>query len=162
MGPKILENIYKHMIQSKTKAKFTNHLMLSGKKQNSENILLKSFKKFQQSSKKQTKKIFQLALLYSIPIFKLHETINKKLKKRKKSKVRTIPAFMSKPITRISLGIKYILLNISKKKIRNVFFDKLNHEILLIVKTKGNNLENKKETQKKTLLNKHYFRYYRW
>jgi ribosomal protein S7 len=150
------------MTQLKIKNKFTNHLMLSGRKQNSENILLKSFKKFQQSSKKQTKKIFQFALMYCTPIFKLHESINKKLKKRKQSKIRSIPAFMPKTITRISLGIKYILSNISKKKINKVFFYKLNQEILLIVKTKGNNLELKTETQKKTLLNKRYFKYYRW
>ena len=146
----------------KIKNKFANHLMFSGKKQNSEKILLKSFKKFQQSSKKQTKKIFQLALIYSTPIFKLHESSNKKLKKRKRSKTRIIPAFMPKPLTRISLGIKYILASISKKHTQKVFYNKLYHEVLLISKTKGNNLEIKKETQKKTLLNKRYFKYYRW
>ena len=115
-----------------------------------------------QSSKKQTKKIFQLALVYSTPIFKLHESINKKLKKRKQSKIRVIPAFMPKTINRISLGIKYILSNIAKKKVSNFFYKKLNQELLLIIKTKGNNLEIKKETQKKTLSNKRYFKYYRW
>lgn len=150
------------MIKLQIKKKFANHLMLSGNKQNSENILLKSFKKFQQSSKKQTKKFFQLALIYSTPIFKLHESSNKKLKKRKRNKIKTIPAFMTKSLNRISLGIKYIISNIEKKKSHNVFFNKLNQEILLIIKTKGNNLENKKETQKKVLVNKRYFRYYRW
>lgn len=150
------------MIKLNIKNKFTNHIMLSGRKQNSEKNLLKSFKKFQQSSKKQTKKIFQLALIYSTPIFKLHENSNKKLKKRKRSKIRSIPAFMPKPLTRISLGIKYILDNIVRKKTQNVFYNKLYQEILLTSKTKGNNLEIKKETQKKTLLNKRYFKYYRW
>lgn len=150
------------MIKLNIKNKFTNHIMLSGRKQNSEKNLLKSFKKFQQSSKKQTKKIFQLALIYSTPIFKLHENSNKKLKKRKRSKIRSIPAFMQKPLTRISLGIKYILDNIVRKKTQNVFYNKLYQEILLTSKTKGNNLEIKKETQKKTLLNKRYFKYYRW
>ena len=150
------------MINLKIKNKFTNHLMLSGKKQNSEKILVKSFKKFQQYSKKQTKKIFQLALIYSTPIFKLHEISNKKLKKRKLNQIRKIPAFMSKPISRISLGIKYILKSLMKKKTQNGGFNKLNQEILLIIKTKGNNLETKKETQKTTLLNKRYFKYYRW
>jgi ribosomal protein S7 len=136
--------------------------MFNGKKQTSEKILLKSFKKCQQSSKKQTKKIFQLALIYSAPLFKLHEISHKKLKKRKKSKIRIIPAFMSKPFTRISLGIKYILTNISKQKAGQSFFNKLSKEIFLINTTKGNNLEIKKEIQKKTLLNKKRFKYYRW
>lgn len=150
------------MLKIKIKNKLANHIMLSGNKHKSENILLKSFKNFQQSSKKQTKKIFQLALVYSTPIFKLHESINKKLKKRKQSKIRVIPAFMPKTINRISLGIKYILSNIAKKKVSNFFYKKLNQELLLIIKTKGNNLEIKKETQKKTLSNKRYFKYYRW
>jgi ribosomal protein S7 len=150
------------MNNTRIKNKFINRLMLDGKKQNGENILLKSFKKFQQHSKKQTKFFFQLALMYSTPLFKLHESINKKVKKRKKSKIRITPTFISNPIIRISLGIKYILSNIEKKKSQNAFSTRLNQEIFLVIKTQGNNLEIKKETQKKAILNKGYFQNYRW
>lgn len=143
------------------KNKFTNHIMINGKKQSSEKILLNSCKNIQKFSKKQSKKILQLCLIYSTPIFKLHKSSNKKIKKRNR-KIRITPTFISNNLIRISLGIKFILLNIKKKKINQSFFQKLYQEILLITKTKGILLENKNEAQKQTLLNKKYFKYYRW
>jgi hypothetical protein len=100
-------------------------------------------------------------LLYATPIFKLHKISNKKVKKKKK-KLRVIPAFIPKVFTRISLGIKYILYNLNKKKTNKFLFNKLQEEILLIARNNGAFLEIKKEIQQQTLLNKRYFRYYRW
>ena len=53
----------------KIKNKITNHLMLNGKKKTSEKILLKSFKELQKYSKKQSKKLIKLALIFSTPNF---------------------------------------------------------------------------------------------
>jgi len=64
------------------KNKLINHIMVNGNKKTSEKILLKSFKNLQKDSQKQSKKIFQLAIINSTPIFKLH--IHKIKKKRKK------------------------------------------------------------------------------
>ena len=96
--------------------KLINHLIKNGEKKTSEKILLKSLKTLQKNSLKKSKKILQLALIHSTPIFKLHKISNKKLKKRTK-KVREIPAFISNRQSRISLTIKLILRNIKKKKI---------------------------------------------
>lgn len=145
----------------KIKTKFANHLMINGGKKISEKIILKSFKNLQKISKKQINDVMKLSLLYATPIFKLHKISNKKVKKKKK-KIRIIPAFIPKIITRISLGIKYILFNINKKKTNKFLFNKLQEEILIIAQNNGAFLEIKKETQQQTLLNKHYFRYYRW
>jgi ribosomal protein S7 len=145
----------------KIKTKFANHLMLDGGKKISEKIILKSFKNLQKISKKQINNVMKLSLLYATPIFKLHKISNKKVKKNKK-KIRVIPAFIPKIITRISLGIKYILFNINKKKTNKFLFNKLQEEILIIAQNNGAFLEIKKETQQQTLLNKRYFRYYRW
>jgi ribosomal protein S7 len=145
----------------KIKTKFANHLMLDGGKKISEKIILKSFKNLQKVSKKQINNVIRLSLLYATPIFKLHKIANKKVKKKKK-KIRIIPAFIPKILTRISLGIKYILFNINKKKTNKFLFNKLQEEILVIAQNNGAFLEIKKETQQQTLLNKRYFRYYRW
>ena len=69
------------------KNKIINHLILNGKKETGEKILLKSFKELQKSSKKQPKKLIKLALIFSTPIFKIYKiTIKKKKKKIKKKK----------------------------------------------------------------------------
>ena len=97
---------------------------------------LKQFKKLQKNSKKQLKQIIKLAIIFSTPIFKLHKIENKKQKKRNR-KVREIPAFISKPIPRISLAIKFILASLEKKK-SNQFYKKFNKEIILNSATRRN------------------------
>lgn len=145
----------------KIKTKFTNHLMFNGEKKISEKILLKSFKSLQKNTKKQISNIAKLSLIYSTPIFKLHKISNKKLKKKQR-KTRIIPTFIPKLFNRISLGIKYILFNINKNKSSKFIYNKLQDEILAIAKHQGTFITIKKETQQHTILNKRYFRYYRW
>lgn len=65
--------------------KLINHLVVNGKKTKSEKIVLKSLKALQKVSKKSSKKLFQLALIHSTPVFKLN-TITQKKKRRKNKK----------------------------------------------------------------------------
>lgn len=62
---------------------FINRIMTNGKKRTSENLLLKCFKTLFKNSKKQQKKVIKLFLINIIPIFKLHKSSNKKVRKKK-------------------------------------------------------------------------------
>jgi len=139
------------------KDKIINHLIINGKKETSEKILKESVKKIQKESKKQLKKIMQLAIINSTPIFKVHKISNKR---QKKKKIKEIPAFISKTKSRISLAIKLILLTIKKKSIKIAI--KIKQELLQNYLNEGSAIQNKNELQKKVLLNKRYFNYYRW
>lgn len=142
--------------------KLVNHLMINGEKKTSETIFLKSIKKLHKNSKKQPKKILQLAIINSSPIFKLHRISNKKkIKKSKNRKVREIPAFLSNTLTRESMAIKFILSAVKKQKLK-IFNLKLKEEIILAAKNKSNSIDLKTELQKQVLSKKHFFRYYRW
>ena len=67
------------------KDKLVNFLMINGNKKTSEKLLIKSFKKLQKDSQKQSSKLVQLALINSTPILKLHvHKIKKKGKKKLK------------------------------------------------------------------------------
>lgn len=140
------------------KTKLVNHLMLNGKKETGEKNLLKSVKELQKSSSKKSSRVFQLAVLYSTPIFKLHKIRNKKRKKANKFK--EIPGFIKNKQARTSLAIKFILLNTKRKG--EHFFKKFNKEILLNAKNQGVSIEAKNELQKNILTKKHFFKYYRW
>lgn len=140
--------------------KLINHLIKNGEKKTSEKILLKSLKTLQKNSLKKSKKILQLALIHSTPIFKLHKISNKKIKKRTK-KIREIPAFISNKQSRISLAIKLVLKNIKKKK-NLEFYQELKKEILLNAINKNNTIQTKNELQKHILTKKRYFLFYRW
>lgn len=140
--------------------KFINHLMKNGEKKTSEKILLKSLKTLQKNSIKKSQKIYQLALIHSTPIFKLHKISNKKLKKRTK-KVREIPTFISNKQSKISLAIKLILKNLKRKEnLRS--YQELKKEILSSATEKSNTIQIKNELQKHILTKKRYFLYYRW
>jgi ribosomal protein S7 len=141
------------------KNKLINHIMINGNKKTSEKILLKSFKKLQKDSQKQSKKIFQLAIINSTPIFKLHIF---KIKKKRKKRIKEIPAFITNKYTRISLAIKLILSKISENKRLNNFFNEFKKEILLTSQQKGTIVESKNNLQKQVLLKKHLFAFYRW
>ena len=93
--------------------KIINHLIVSGKKETGEKVLLKSFKEIQKDSKKRSQELVKLGIIYSTPTFKLHRIENKKQKKRNK-KVREIPAFINDKTARISLAIKFILATLKK------------------------------------------------
>jgi ribosomal protein S7 len=142
------------------KNKIINHLMVSGKKETGEKILLKSLKEIQKDSKKQSQELVKLGIMYSTPTFKLHRIENKKQKKRNK-KAREIPAFISDKKARISLAIKFILATLKKKKSSN-FHIKLKQELLANAQYKGSAIQIKNELQKQVLMNKHFFAYYRW
>lgn len=142
------------------KNKLINHLMLSGKKETGEKILLKSLKEIQKDSKKQSQELIKLGIMYSTPTFKLHKITNNKQKKRNK-KIRVIPAFISDKNARISLGIKFVLASLKKKKSNNCHI-KLKNELIANSLYKGSAIQTKNELQKQVLVNKHYFSYYRW
>jgi small subunit ribosomal protein S7 len=142
------------------KNKIVNHLVIKGKKSKSEAILLKSLKTLQISSNKSSKKLFQLALVSSTPIFKVNTIIQKK-RKKKKQKAKIIPAFISNKKSRASFAIKLILKNAIKRK-GNSLFQEITNEILMSSQNKSQTLEAKKESQKQVLLNRHLFKYYRW
>jgi ribosomal protein S7 len=146
------------MKNQKIKNKIINHLTLNGNKKTSEKILLKSFKELQKSSKKQSKKLIELAIIFSTPIFKIHKITNKK---RKKKKIREIPTLITAKKARISLAIKFILNTLKSKK-SNGFYTEFNKEILLNVKNEGAAIQLKNEVQKQVVLKKHFFSYYRW
>jgi ribosomal protein S7 len=63
--------------------KLSNRLLINGKKKIAENIILKTFKYLQKESTKETKKVFQLAIINTSPTFKIHKISNKKKKKDK-------------------------------------------------------------------------------
>lgn len=148
------------MTKKEIKNKIITNIMNNGSKKTSESILFKSFKKLQKNSKKQSKKVFQLALVNATPIFKLHRIENKKQRKKNR-KVREIPAFISNLTSRTSIAIKFILSSIEQKKIKK-FYQQLNHEILTTARIKGNAIEKKNTLQKQVLLKKHFFKYFRW
>ena len=139
------------------KNKIINHLILNGKKETGEKILLKSFKELQKSSKKQPKKLIKLALIFSTPIFKIYKITIKK----KKKKIKKIPTIINTKKARISLAIKFILATLKNKK-SNYFYIKLHNEILLNLKSEGSAVQIKNKIQKQALLNKHFFYFYRW
>jgi len=142
----------------KIKNKLINHLTVNGNKKTSEKILLKSFKKLQKDSQKQSKKIFQLAIINSTPVFKLNKY---KIKKRKKSNIREIPTFIKNTGNRTSLAIKNILNNKIKKN-ANKFFNSLKKEILLTSQLKGITIESKNTLQKQIPVKKRLFVFYKW
>lgn len=144
----------------KIKNKLINNLTKNGEKKTSEKILLKSLKELQKSSRKQSKELVKLALLQSTPIFKLHRISNKKLKKKKR-RVKEIPAFISKTSARTSLAIKFILTSIKKKTSSN-FYVKLKENFLATAQTKGEAIKLKNDLQQQTIQHKRFLKYYRW
>ena len=85
------------------KNKIIKHLTINGKKGTSEKIFNKSLKNIQKETNKQLKKIINIAIINATPIFKLHKISNKK---RRKRKLKEIPAFISKKKFRLTLAIK--------------------------------------------------------
>ena len=144
---------------TKIKSKLTNHLIFNGKKETSEKIIRKNFKTLQKKSFKCSNKLFQLAIISSMSVFRLHQI---SLKNRKKKKVHEIPGFLHNQNNRISLTLKFLLKAI-KQKLKSPHFDKnFSTEILLLSKFESENLSIKNELQKNIVTKKHLFRYYRW
>lgn len=142
------------------KNKLINHLVVRGKKNKSEKILLKGFKAIQTESKKSSKKLLQFALIFNIPILKVNKITNKK-RKKKKQKTKIIPAFISQKSSRISIALKYIISTAYKKKANSLAQNFL-EEILASSQNRSQTIEIKKETQQQILSHGHLFKHYRW
>ena len=146
------------MKKQKLKKKLLNHILQDGRKQISEKILVKSFKSIQKSQKKSHTEIVKLAILNSTPMFRV---IRLKNKRRKKSSVKEIPAFLSNYTYRTSWGLKY-LVKTSTSKASSGMSNQLKHEIMSNVIHEGSAVIFKNELQNKALPKKKYFRHYRW
>lgn len=132
-------------------------MLLSGKKSTSEKIVLQSFKELQKFSIKQSTKLVQLAIIYSMPIFKIHKHVNKN---RKKKYIKEVPVLVLAKKTRVSLAIKCILQNMQHDKL-NCFSARLCAEILSTAQNEGFAVEVKNEIQKQVLLKKHFFFFFK-
>ena len=145
------------------KDKIINHIMKDGKKETSENILRKSFKKLNWDISKPSLIIFKLCVSNSIPLFKLHTSTNKKVKKKKRT-VRITPVFIRKFTSWMSLGLKFILKNLKQKSSLN-YSDRLVSEILINVKENSNLFKLVDDIHQEALGHKKYKKYlknYRW
>jgi len=143
----------------KIQSKLINHLTLKGRKETGEKNFIKSIKELQKTSIKCSRKIIQIALIYSTPLFKLHKM---RLKKRRKKTVREIPGFLRNRITRTSLALKFLLKSAQNNSNSNIFWKNLSKEILALSKLKEKHQPLKNETQKNVLIKRRLFRYYRW
>jgi ribosomal protein S7 len=141
-------------------SKLTNCLVVNGKKNRSEKILLNSFKKLQKNYKKSSKKLFKLALIYNIPILKIHTIVRKK-RKKKKQKAKIIPAFIAHKYSRTSFAIRSIIKVANKEK-HKTFLDNFIEEIVAASQNKSSINEKMKETQKQASKHRRLFKYYRW
>jgi len=139
------------------KNKIVNNLLNNGKKSTGEKIVLKSFKELQKYSNKQSKKLLQLSVISTLPIFKVHKSSNKKLKKKKNKET---PAFIHNKNARISLAIKFVFKNLQKENYS--FFTKFKQEIIINSQLKSNSINFKNELQKQAMIKKHYLINYKW
>ncbi len=146
-------------MKQKIKNKLINHITTNGNKKTSEKILLKSFKTIQKESKKQSTKIFQLALINSTELFKLTKYKNKN---KKKAPLKEIPTFILNSTSRTSFAIKNLLKNKSKNSITNKFFYDFKKEIILASQQKGITVESKINLQKQIPQKKRFFAFYKW
>ena len=94
------------------KKKLWSHLMVYGRKTQSQNILTKSIKLIQKTAKKDLQKIIMLAIINSLPLFHAKKLVKKTGKQKF---LQEIPFVLSKN-QRITLSIKYILLTLKTKK----------------------------------------------
>lgn len=139
------------------KNKIINNLVLKGKKELGEILILNTFKKLQKNSPKQSKHLVNLSILSSMHAFKTSKTI----KKGKKKKIKETLMVISKMKMRFSLSIKFILNGLMNKN-SNSFYIKLFEGIAINAKMEGIAVQMKNKVQKETLLKKHFFYYYRW
>nr|YP_009495451.1 ribosomal protein S7 [Eunotia naegelii]AWQ64098.1 ribosomal protein S7 [Eunotia naegelii] len=152
-----LENFYKQKF--KLKSKIINHQIKNGNKRTCEKTLLKCLKSFQKTLFKNYKKVVQLAIINTTPIFLLKEI--KKLKKRRKKE--TIIPFIPKKNLRISYSIKNIILEALKKKSFSVKnYKNLAQEMLLSASKKSETTKKKNEIQEQALKRKKQLARFRW
>ena len=136
-------------------------MMLSGKKQTSERIVLKSLKSLQKSISKNPISLVKQSVVNSTPVFK----INKQSKKRgKKKTVKEIPIFMRNDYIRIISSLKFLVSSPKKKKEYYNFYKQLSKEILFSSSFKSNSssISKKADIQKQVLAQKRYLFNFRW
>lgn len=143
-----------HEINIKTK--IINNLTLNGKKDTSNKIVLKSLKQLQKNCLKQSKKLINLSLIVTTPIFKVHKII----KKRKKKRIVEIPVLINSNKSKFSLGIKLFLSTLKTKKTGN-FYTKFYKETLSNIQSEKSSVKLKNNTQKQALTKKRIFYYYK-
>ncbi len=139
--------------------KIINHFTLNGNKETGEKNLIKSIKNLLKISNKNSRDVLKLALVFTIPIFKLHKI---KIKRKKKKTIKEIPEFIKNKQARISLAIKFILKNVKQKEKIYIFNNKFTKEILLNAINKGNTIQFKKDVQQNVLTKKRFLIFYRW
>lgn len=86
--------------KQKLKDKFINHMITHGKKLKSEKNLRKNLKALQKTEQKSHSKLLGLAILNTMPIFRIIEL--KKKSKKKKNQTKEIPAFLSDSFFRMT------------------------------------------------------------
>ncbi len=141
------------------KTKIINVLMISGKKNTGEKILLKFVKKLQKSSDKHFKKLVQLAIINSTSTFKLNEQI---VKKGKRKTIKSTPSFITTDLLRIMLSLKLIKSAATRGRGSNYFYESLSNEILMASNLKGQSIDKKTDLQKQVLANKRYLAKFQW
>lgn len=141
------------------KTKIINIIMVCGKKNTGEKILLHFAKKLQKSNNKQFKKLVQLAIINSTPTFKLNEQI---VKKGKRKVIKNSPSFIMTDVLRVMISLRLIKYLGIKNKNSNQFYVTLANEVLLASNQKGHSVDKKTELQKQILLNKRYLSKFHW
>lgn len=141
------------------KAKLGNTLMVSGKKNTGEKILLKFAKRLQKSTDKNFKNLVQLAIINTTSTFKLNEQV---VKKGKRKAVRVTPSFIISDSLRLTTALKFLRDAASKSQKAAYFYEKLTNEILSSFILKSQAVDKKNDIQKQILINKRYLSKFRW
>lgn len=134
--------------------KFTNYILLNGKKRQSQNCFSKMARSLQKWSNKNLRSLLKLSFVFLVQFFK----IKNRLIKNKHKKATFLVLHKNK--SRTFLVIKSLVQTI--KKVKSVrFFKKLYQEIKLVLEKKSFIIQTKKTLQNEVVLKKHLFFYFR-
>lgn len=140
--------------------KLINHVTKNGKKHKSEKAVAKSFKATLKLQKKNHGKVAKLSITNTIPTFKIIKLTNKK---RRKKSIKEIPTLVSSYKSRVSLGLKYLIKSTATEQTKQAAFsEKFKNELLSGAVSENNAIIAKNNFQAKALVEKKYFRFYRW
>lgn len=144
------------MNNKQVREKFIKHLTKNGNKAKAEKVFLQSMKALSKDSKKQPITLLKIAIINSMPVFK----VRKFTKKNKKDKqIREIPEFIKTLQARASLGIKFIIEASKKNKNKSSCY-KIKEELINSAKKTGEAIRMRDELQKKVVGYKFYYRAY--
>lgn len=141
------------------KVKLGTTIMINGKKQTGEKIILQSAKRLQKSTNKSLKNLMHLAIINTTSTFKLNEQV---LKKGKRKTTRTSPSFITTNSSRNTISLKLLRNSALKSQKATQFFDKFASEILTSVNSKSQAVDRKNEIQSQIFANKRYLSRFRW